>query len=57
MFQAQENDLNNGQIIHVMTLLQDDKNAEMYMDFIWDGLQREWVQEQLVIAGLGWVNM
>jgi len=52
MFQTLEPDLSDVQMVHVMKLLQNDKNAEMYVDFVRDSLRRVWVLEQIAEAGL-----
>ena len=52
MVQNLETDLSDAQLVFVMKLLQNDKNAEMYVDFIRDSLRREWVFEQITEAGI-----
>jgi hypothetical protein len=52
VFQRLEPDRSDAQIIYVMKLLQNDKNAETYVDFIRDSLRRAWVHEQIAEAGL-----
>jgi hypothetical protein len=50
--QVLETDLTDAQLVFVMKLLQNDKNAEMYVDFIRDSLRRVWVSEQIAEAGI-----
>ena len=52
MFQRLEPDRSDAQIIYVMKLLQNNKNAETYVDFIRDSLRRAWVHQQIAEAGL-----
>jgi hypothetical protein len=52
VFQILEPNRSDAQIIYVMKLLQSDKNAETYVDFIRDSLRRAWVHEQIAEAGL-----
>jgi hypothetical protein len=52
VFQRLEPNRSDAQIIYVMKLLQNDKNAETYVDFIRDSIRRAWVHEQIAEAGL-----
>jgi hypothetical protein len=52
VFQRLEADRSDAQIIYVMELLQNDRNAETFVDFIRDSLRRAWVHEQIAEAGL-----
>jgi hypothetical protein len=52
VFQRLEYDRSDAQIIYVMELLQNDKNAETFVDFIRDSLRRAWVRKKIAEAGL-----
>jgi len=52
LFQQLEPDLSDPAIIHIMKLLQNDLNAETYVDFTRDGLRKAWVKEQMSLAGI-----
>jgi len=52
MFQRLEPNLSNQATLHIMSLLQNDKNAETYVDLIRDSLRTAWVEEQIKQAGL-----
>ena len=52
MVQVLEKDRSDAQLVYVMKLLQNDKNAETYVDFIRDSLRREWASEQITEAGI-----